>query len=73
MGVVRFKYCPKCGELFDCYCESHRRCWCFEVKLTQDTLNHLASSYSNCLCPKCLNEFSSGMADSGDLMQEKQN
>ncbi|PKP36284.1 MAG: hypothetical protein CVT98_08395 [Bacteroidetes bacterium HGW-Bacteroidetes-15] len=54
VGVIRFKYCPKCNALFDCYCESDRECWCNEVKLTPKALEKLSKTYSGCLCPSCL-------------------
>lgn len=57
MGVVRFKYCPKCGDLFDCYCESLRKCWCFDFTLSANTLKYLAEKYSGCICPKCLQQI----------------
>ncbi|MDD2278637.1 MAG: cysteine-rich CWC family protein [Bacteroidales bacterium] len=60
MGVIRFKQCPSCNDLFDCYCESDKECWCSEFKLSADRLKMLAKKYTGCLCPDCIEKFSKG-------------
>ncbi|MFO8021517.1 MAG: cysteine-rich CWC family protein [Perlabentimonas sp.] len=54
MGVIRFKNCPRCNKLFDCYSDSSKECWCSNVKLSNKTLDILTREYSGCLCPECL-------------------
>ncbi|MDX9848382.1 MAG: cysteine-rich CWC family protein [Tenuifilaceae bacterium] len=51
---MRFRFCPRCNALFDCYCESDRECWCTSVKLSANQLRTLAEKYCGCLCPSCL-------------------
>lgn len=59
MGVIQIKECPRCGKLFDCYCQSTRYgCWCSSFALTAEVLDYLKTHYQNCLCPNCIKEFS---------------
>lgn len=58
MGVIKFKECPRCGLLFDCYCQSeYKQCWCLDYKLSAEQLDHLKNRFQNCLCPNCIKEF----------------
>ncbi len=59
MGYIKFKEGPKCGMLFDCYCQSeyYRKCWCNNYTLSAELLQYLKVTYQNCLCPSCIKEF----------------
>ncbi|MBP6001963.1 MAG: cysteine-rich CWC family protein [Pyrinomonadaceae bacterium] len=52
---VEQKQCEACGERFGCGANADR-CWCTSVELTADAAAALKSSYSDCLCPKCLDK-----------------
>ncbi|HCX98691.1 MAG TPA: hypothetical protein DG754_00995 [Bacteroidales bacterium] len=58
MGIIKFKHCPCCNALFDCYCKSDKECWCTAFKLSPQKLEELAQKYAGCLCPDCLKRFS---------------
>jgi hypothetical protein len=47
--------CPKCGSTFTC--DHGGKCWCSEIKLSQETLDYLVKTYKGCLCPECLKTF----------------
>lgn len=49
------KKCPNCGNFFKCETESD--CWCHSINITQTNMKRIAHQYTDCLCPKCLNEF----------------
>jgi len=58
MGIITFKECPRCGLLFDCYCQSEAyKCWCASFTLAPELTEYLKNNYTNCLCPKCIQEF----------------
>jgi hypothetical protein len=50
------KKCSKCGESFACK-QEEMGCWCEQVELSMEALNHLKENYENCLCPACLKTF----------------
>ena len=52
---AKTKTCDKCGGTFQCHAQA---CWCNQVQLSDATLKWLARTYSDCLCPQCLHEFS---------------
>lgn len=53
------KSCPRCGAAFICQHENPAKCQCAGVELSPATRTHLAAQYPNqCLCRKCLLEFS---------------
>lgn len=45
--------CESCGKEFSCGADAGH-CWCFEVKLSAQTLAEITKKYTNCLCPACL-------------------
>lgn len=49
------KLCPRCGDEF--YCSASGRCWCYAYDLPADLLEKIESTYSGCLCEKCLIEI----------------
>ena len=51
------KNCSKCGIEFTCQNETGG-CWCEQFRLSKEMLRHLKEHYENCLCPRCLEEFS---------------
>jgi len=51
------KKCSKCQSIFECGNNSSG-CWCEEVFIGLETLKALKATYDNCLCPKCLKEYS---------------
>jgi len=47
------KICESCNEDFSCGANA-AKCWCFEIKLSEDTLKLLRENCKNCLCLNCL-------------------
>jgi hypothetical protein len=53
------KVCAKCGASFTC---SHSAdCWCMSYIIPPEKLKELKEKYSDCLCPDCLKEYSTGL------------
>ncbi|MDF2437762.1 MAG: hypothetical protein K0Q95_2138 [Bacteroidota bacterium] len=52
------KACSKCKRDFEC-CNENPGCWCEQIKLSLDTLQELKKDFDNCLCPDCLQDYSS--------------
>ena len=58
-ATMEHKSCPRCGAAFICQHENPAKCQCAGVELSPATRVHLAAQYPNqCLCRKCLLEFS---------------
>lgn len=55
---MSIKTCAKCGVPFTCSNEQ-MGCWCENLYLDMKTLKLLKETYNNCLCPNCLNTFTS--------------
>jgi hypothetical protein len=51
------KKCSKCEASFECGSDK-MGCWCEDLFIDLETLNKLKSEFNNCLCPKCLKEYS---------------
>jgi hypothetical protein len=45
--------CERCGRDFACEI-ALTGCWCTEVKLSDEALEYMRSSYKSCLCRECL-------------------
>ena len=57
--TMEHKSCPRCGAAFICQHENPAKCQCAGVELSPAARAHLAAQYPNqCLCRKCLLEFS---------------
>ncbi len=54
---MSLKICSKCKTNFNC-CNKTMGCWCEDLTIAIKTLNELKKIYDNCLCPKCLREYS---------------
>ena len=52
------KSCPKCGQPFKCIVKES--CWCENVYVAKENLAKIRRMYLDCLCEKCLKEFSVG-------------
>ena len=50
--------CESCGEQFGCGAKLDG-CWCSDVKLADNTAEILQETFDKCLCPKCLENYSS--------------
>jgi ribosomal protein L34E len=50
------KNCPKCGQSFKCVVKE--ACWCEKVYVSRENLAKIRRAYLDCLCEKCLKEFS---------------
>lgn len=48
------KQCPRCAALFECKVGSILLCQCQTVLFTQEQLEYINASYSDCLCTSCL-------------------
>jgi hypothetical protein len=57
MCYHEFKYCPRCGQPFECKPGNITQCHCFEKKLTADQKIFLEEKYNDCLCGACLQQF----------------
>ena len=51
------KKCSKCGASFTC-CNETKGCWCENYSLDERVLKELKENFENCLCEKCLQEYS---------------
>ena len=49
------KICESCGVEFSCGANVGK-CWCFDIKLKEETLAELREDFKNCLCKDCLKE-----------------
>jgi hypothetical protein len=52
------KSCPKCGLTFKCIIKE--ACWCEKIYVSRENLAKIRRLYLDCLCEKCLKEFSVG-------------
>ena len=52
------KKCSKCNTEFECGSKIGK-CWCMDLKVEVEVLNRLKEEFTDCLCPKCLSEYSS--------------
>ncbi|HYE72893.1 MAG TPA: cysteine-rich CWC family protein [Blastocatellia bacterium] len=59
--------CEACGQTFDCGA-SIKGCWCFSIKLSAEVRQELRGRYKDCLCRKCLMQFS--RSQSPDIEKE---
>ena len=50
--------CPKCGQTFNCVIKES--CWCENIYVSRENLSKIRRTYLDCLCEKCLKEFSTG-------------
>jgi hypothetical protein len=53
------KKCERCNASFEC---RSGNCWCDNVQLAPATLQWLGRNYVGCLCPACLEKFSTASA-----------
>lgn len=51
------KTCPRCGKKFECFQDNINLCFCSKIKISSEKINFIKERYSDCLCPKCLNEI----------------
>lgn len=61
-GLISKKYkesstCESCGDEFTCGA-TLKGCWCFSVKISEDSRKELKSKFKNCLCQNCLKKIS---------------
>lgn len=56
------KRCPRCGTDFSCKVDDLKNCDCVAIKVALPVLKRLKNTYSDCLCPNCLQT----LAESGD-------
>ena len=52
------KKCCKCGKPFECL--HNADCWCMNYIISPENLKKIKETFSDCLCPACLSEFSTG-------------
>ena len=55
------RVCEACGESFACGA-SLKGCWCSAIKLDAAARQALRERYRDCLCPTCLENYSSSPA-----------
>ena len=68
MGNIIFQFCPMCGDLFDCYCNTDYQCWCTKVKIDAEVLEKISQEFSGCLCPDCLSK----LAEDSEISNKKE-
>ncbi len=51
------KYCPRCGQLFECKAGSILLCHCSKITLTDEQKKLTADQYDDCLCAGCLQQI----------------
>ncbi len=56
---MSIKRCSKCEAAFEC-CSDRPGCWCEQVFVDANTLQELKKNYNNCLCSRCLREYTPG-------------
>ena len=56
------KKCSKCSKEFECGA-SVGKCWCMDFYIDPEVLNKLKEDFKDCLCPNCLNEYTSNDID----------
>ena len=49
-------YCSKCKKEFSCG-RNDEKCWCNEITIDKEDLNHLSKKFEGCLCRECLSKF----------------
>jgi ribosomal protein L34E len=54
----KIKSCSKCGSSFECM--HNAEYWCMEYEISPVNLKTLQQTYADCLCPGCLEKYSSG-------------
>ena len=57
MSLHETKYCPRCGEEFECKPGNITQCQCFTVNLTKQEMQLIRELYDDCLCRQCLIEL----------------
>jgi hypothetical protein len=56
--LAKWKICGACGESFEC-AAPERGCWCEAIELDLETLSALRERFTDCLCPRCLEDVES--------------
>ncbi len=54
--MAQSKKCPRCLKLFECG-QKEGTCWCFSLKISEESLTKMQSCYTDCLCFDCLEEM----------------
>ncbi len=49
------KYCPRCGQLFDCTPGVY--CWCYDLSVSEQVKEWISSNFKGCLCRSCIDEL----------------
>jgi len=57
MILGKTKKCGACGASFEC--RGLWFCWCGKVDLDEAARRELSARYTDCLCPVCLEKYSS--------------
>lgn len=52
------KKCPRCNTSFECKPGNIGQCQCYGIVMTQEERVFIAEKYNDCLCVRCLHEFS---------------
>lgn len=47
-----YKICSGCGKKFQCI--GTEKCWCYQIKISDERLAELRSCHDDCFCKKCL-------------------
>jgi hypothetical protein len=58
LAKPKIKNCSKCGKSFECL--HNAECWCMDYKISPANMKLVQETYSDCLCPDCLKEYSVG-------------
>jgi hypothetical protein len=52
------KKCPRCNISFECKPGNIGQCQCFGIALSSEEKVFIAEMYNDCLCTRCLHQFS---------------
>lgn len=64
LGIFSEKYkdpsvCESCGEEYICGA-TVKGCWCMKLDVSDEARAEMKAKYKKCLCPNCLEAYSSG-------------
>jgi len=64
------KRCARCGATFICKVDDLPHCQCVGVHLSDAILGQLSTSYSDCLCSRCLKALAGQDRDGDQVLSD---
>lgn len=53
------KYCPRCGNSFECKVGDITHCQCYGIALTDKENDFISNKFTDCLCAGCMKAMKS--------------